>query len=99
MLHFTCDLCGQKLTDERFVVRVEIAPAHDPDQIDESHLDLDHLQQISESLQSMESTGDYEVDADTPKAFRFDLCADCRQKYQVDPLRPEPVHRARFSHN
>ncbi len=99
MLHFTCDLCGRKLTDERFVVRVEMAPAHDPDQLDEGHLDADHLSEISESLQAMESTGDFEIDDPSPKSFRFDLCPDCRQKYQQDPLRREPVHRLRYSHN
>ena len=40
MLHFTCDLCGQQLGDRRYVVRLEIFPAFDPEEIDEDDLDL-----------------------------------------------------------
>lgn len=99
MLHFSCDLCGRKLTDERYIVRLEVAPAFDPEQIDESHLDADHLQKIAESIQQMESTGEFDVDDQSPKVFRYDLCPACRQRYIQDPLGRDSVHRLSFSQN
>ena len=44
MLHFTCDLCGLQLGDRRFVAKLEVYPAFDPEELDEDDLDVDHLQ-------------------------------------------------------
>ena len=63
MLHHTCDLCGQKIEDKRFVARLEVYPAFDPDEIKEEDLDRDNLSEISEMLADMELTGELNLDS------------------------------------
>jgi len=99
MLHFTCDLCGRELGDHRFVARVEVYPAFDPDEICEEDLDADHLQALSEDIAEMELSGDFEVEDCSPEELRFDLCADCRRRFLKDPLGRDPLRRLDFSEN
>lgn len=99
MLHFSCDLCGQRLGERRFVVKLEVYPAFDPEEIDETDLDADHLQEISETLAEMEANGISEIEDSNAKDFRFDLCADCQRKYVKDPLGREAIRRLNFSKN
>jgi hypothetical protein len=101
MLHFTCDLCGQQLGDRRYVVKLEVYPAFDPEEIDEEDLDADHLQEVSEIIQEMETTGCRKVEDDNsgPKEFRFDLCPDCQHRYARDPLGRDAIRRLNFSNN
>jgi hypothetical protein len=72
--HFSCDLCGQSLSDRRYVVKVEVFAAFDPEEIDEEDLDADHLQEISDIIQEMEAKGAAPLDDCGAKHFRFDLC-------------------------
>jgi hypothetical protein len=99
MLHFTCDLCGQELGDQRFVVKTEVYPAFDPEDFEEEHLDSDHLQEISETLQEMEETGNRELDDCGAKSFRYDLCPRCHKKFLRDPLGRDALRRLNFSEN
>ena len=99
MLHFTCDLCGQQLSDQRFVAKLEVYPAFDPEQISEEDLDSDHLQEIAELIEHMELTGEKQVDDCSTQNFRFDLCPTCQQKYVKDPLAKHALNRMNFSEN
>ena len=47
MLHHTCDLCGQRIDDGRFIIRLEVFPAFDPEEITEADLDQDNLEGTS----------------------------------------------------
>jgi hypothetical protein len=98
MLHFSCDLCGLPLDDRRYVVRLEIFPAFDPENLTEADLEVDHLQEVAEELNEMELTGAELEDCST-KEFRFDLCPRCHAKYQKDPLGREVIRRLNFSEN
>ncbi len=98
MLHFTCDLCGMKLGDERFVARVEVYPAFDPEEIDEDDLDADHLEQVADALAEMESNGET-LDECGHQEFRYDLCPKCHEKYRTDPLARHIPRRLNFSDN
>ena len=99
MLHFSCDLCGQRLGDERYVVKLEVYPAFDPEEFDEEDLDADHLAELAESLQEIEATGQGDVDDGGAKAFRFDLCPECRRRYVKDPLGRDALRRLNYSKN
>jgi hypothetical protein len=99
MLHFTCDLCGRSIDQERYITRIEVAPAFDPDQVTEEDLDADHLEEIAESLAELESTGDFELEDFGPKKFRFDLCPHCWKRYLKDPLGRDSLRRLNFSQN
>ena len=98
MLHFSCDLCGQPLDDLRFVVRMEIFPAFDPEDISEEDLAGDHLQEVAQELEEMELTG-AELPDCSSKTFRFDLCPRCHARYSKDPLGREALRRLNFSEN
>lgn len=98
MLHFSCDLCGQPLNDHRYVVKLEVFPAFDPDEITEADLDADHLQEVAESIHEMEVSGT-DVDDCSTKSFRFDLCPRCQAKFTKDPLGRDALRRLNFSKN
>ena len=99
MLHFTCDLCGQPLGDERYTVRIDVRPAFDPDHLEEGDLDADHLDKIAATIEQMESTGDFELSDCGVKNFRYDLCAHCRDRYAKDPVGQGALRRLSFSEN
>ena len=98
MLHFTCDLCGRPVAEERFVVRMEIYPAFDPGEIDEADLDTDHLNDIAHLINEMETKGESPEDVDS-KQVRFDLCSSCPQQFVKDPLGKQRSQRFNFSEN
>jgi len=104
MLHFTCDGCGKPVDEERFVARIEVYPAFDPDQLTEADLDADHLAEMSQLLEDMDlSDADADsVDAeseDGSRQLRLDLCHSCRKRFLADPLGREGQRRLRFSEN
>lgn len=99
MLHFTCDLCGQPLNDERFVARIEVHPAFDPDEITEDDLDSDHLEEVAAMIEQMELTGEDPLEECSTKTFRYDLCRSCHCQYVRDPLGRERQRRLNFSEN
>jgi len=94
MLHYTCDACGVRLDEKRYVVKVEIAPAGENPMISEEDLDADHLEEIAELLDAGAQPHD-----DGPQGFRFDLCPKCRETYCHDPLGKDSRHRLKFSQN
>ena len=99
MLHFSCDLCGQPLDDRRFVVKMQVFAAFDPEEIDEDDLDADHLQAISEKLEQIEATGIYDLEDCSSKGLRFDLCSECHKRFLKDPLGRDALRRLNFSEN
>ena len=99
MLHFSCDLCGKHLDDRRFVVKLEVYPAFDPEEFDEGDLDADHLQEISELLNEMDTSDELPIEDCGPKTFRYDLCPECQRRYLNDPLGRDQLRRLNFSEN
>lgn len=99
MLHFSCDLCGQRMGDRRFVVKLEVFAAFDAEQINEEDLDVDNLQEVAEMIQEMEITGNSNSDDCSSKHFRFDLCTKCHRRFVNDPLGREALRRLNFSEN
>lgn len=97
MLHFSCDLCGCQLNDRRFVVKLEVFPAFDPDQLSQGDLDADHLDQVAQQIAA--ANEDPDLDDCETKALRFDLCPRCQQKFLRDPLGREAARRLTFSQN
>lgn len=85
MIHFTCDVCGKELRpgqQQRFVIKIEAAPAQAPGELTEEDLDEDNLEAVSQILQESESL---ELPA-ARQHFRFDLCCECHRRFLVDPL-------------
>jgi hypothetical protein len=99
MLHFTCDLCGQKLTNQRYIAKVEVYPAFDPDELNELDLDTDHLQEIAEKIESMDADDAEDLSATEAQEFRFDFCPQCSHRFRNDPLSRDAFRRLNFSDN
>src|SRR5947209_7470920 len=79
---------------QRYVVKIECFPIHDPAQLTEADLDQDHMEAVSQLLRDSE---DGQVDADRLEPikhnFRFDLCPECREKFVRDPLSKEAAQK------
>ncbi|MFQ5732521.1 MAG: hypothetical protein ACE5KM_11290 [Planctomycetaceae bacterium] len=99
MLHFSCDLCGRQLGERRFIVKMEVFASFDPEEIDESDLELDHLQAVSQELEAIDLTGAHDLDDCSTRALRYDLCPNCREKFLRDPLGRDAFRRLNFSEN
>ncbi|HJZ92989.1 MAG TPA: hypothetical protein VKE40_19090 [Gemmataceae bacterium] len=99
MLHFSCDLCGKDLTDNtdgRYVVQMEVFPAHDPAELTDEDLGDDHLEEVGQLLREAE-----EDDLEPAPAYtklRYDLCPACHKKFLADPLNRE-AQKFDFSEN
>lgn len=99
MLHFSCDLCGQHLDDRRFVAKLELYPAFDPEELSEDDLDVDHLQEVADSIEQSINDGADELEDCGSKTFRYDLCPACYRKFAKDPLGRDTLRRLNFSEN
>ena len=99
MIHYSCDICGLKLNDQRFVARIEVYPSFDPDEITDDDLDRDNLDEIAGIIHNMDLTGDLDLTQDAPKSFRYDLCPSCQQQFVKDPLALHRPRRLRMSDN
>jgi len=96
MLHCTCDIWGVCLDDRRYVVKVDVSPAFDPEAISEEDLDTDHLEAIADLLAG--EADEDPIDESTHQ-YRFDLCQNCRDNYCRDPLNKDMLRRLDFSEN
>ncbi|REK17295.1 MAG: hypothetical protein DWQ37_06740 [Planctomycetota bacterium] len=88
MIHYSCDCCKRAFDsdDLRYVVKMEVYAAFDPDAIDEMDDDRDHLQEIQEILERSVDAADPQIGNDVYEQMRFDLCPDCRKKFLKNPL-------------
>ena len=102
MRRYSCDVCGKELRDSedrRFVLKMEAFAAVDPAELTEADLEEDHLEEIAEALRAMEES-EGETDLPEPtRHFRYDLCADCHEKFLRDPLGREPLQKVSFGEN
>jgi len=101
MIHYSCDCCKRVLDpdDLRYVVKMEVYAAFDPNALDEAEVDRDHLQEIQDILQHAEDADDDQVGSDVYQQLRFDLCTDCRKKFIKNPLPRELSKQFDFSNN
>ncbi|WP_437201303.1 hypothetical protein [Planctomicrobium sp. SH664] len=99
MIHYTCDLCGRSIREQRYTAKIEVAAMFDPEELTEEDLSADHLEQIAETIAEMESTGDFELEDTGPKTFQFDLCASCCKSFVKSPLGPVKPSRLKYSKN
>lgn len=88
MIRFECDKCGVSLQAndaQRYIVKMEIFAAA-------GHVDLDTESsnntesQLQDVLDQLASADPDEVEDQTYRCFRFDLCNSCRKKVIKAPL-------------
>ena len=100
MVHISCDLCGKLLEPGhgRHIVKIEVFTAHDPG-LTEDDLDADHMEEVSQLLEELETASDSEELEPQTRQFRFDFCPDCRARFVKDPLSREAAPKFDFSEN
>jgi len=102
MIRYSCDLCKRDLdpkSDLRYAVKIEVHAAVDPQALEACDDDRDHLQEIHESLESMDDLQGDPMEEDGCRKLCFDLCAGCAKKFLKDPLGCETVKVFDFSKN
>lgn len=101
MIHYTCDLCKRVIDphdDLRYVVKIEISAAFDPVGVEDEEDDRDHLQEIQDLLEQLE-TSHGDVGEDVHQELQFDLCPECRRRFCKNPLGRETAGLVNFSKN
>jgi len=102
MIRYSCDLCKRELDSEvdlRYVVKIEVYAAYDPETTSEDENDRDHLQEIQDILECLEDADDDQIGNDVYQQMRFDLCPECRKKFLQNPLVRETAKAFGFSSN
>ena len=102
MIRYSCDLCKRELDSEvdlRYVVKIEVYAAYDPETTSEDENDRDHLQEIQDILECLEDADDDLLGNDVYQQMRFDLCPECRKKFLQNPLGRETAKAFGFSSN
>ena len=99
MQHFTCDLCGCRIDEQRYVEKLEVYPSFDPDKLSDSDLDVDHLQAVAESIEHEEMDGLCIDEVHGTGVMQFDLCDDCQRRFRRDPLGKTSRTPLHFSEN
>ncbi|MFQ5590179.1 MAG: hypothetical protein ACE5HE_03355 [Phycisphaerae bacterium] len=88
MIRYECDKCGRFLAAndrQRFIVKMEIYAAAD-------HLDLDAdahgdpERAMDDVLRELAAADPDEVEDQTYRSFRFDVCDACRRRLLARPL-------------
>lgn len=88
MIRYQCDRCGARMSANdagRFIVKIEVYAAASPIDLDATARSSKpgELQAVIEQLRNADPT---EVEDQTYRAFRFDLCDSCRKDYLARPL-------------
>ncbi len=78
---------------------MEVYAAIDPIDAHEEDDDRDHLLEVHEILERLAEGDDEALGDDVYQKRRYDLCADCHQKYVRDPVGQTHVHHLDFSEN
>jgi hypothetical protein len=88
MIRYQCDKCGARMNANdvgRYIVKVEIYAAA-------GHVDLtrraaeDSASQMQEILHELATSNPDEIEDQTYRAFRFDVCDACRKALIDRPL-------------
>ncbi|MGW8256544.1 MAG: hypothetical protein ACWGMZ_03565 [Thermoguttaceae bacterium] len=101
MIRYSCDLCKRRLDvedDFRYVVKIEVFAAYNPT-TNEDDNDRDHLQEIQDVLEHLESVDDSQIGEEVYQQLRFDLCPECRKRFLQNPLGRETAKAFGFSAN
>ena len=88
MIRYECDGCGTRLAANdagRYIVKLEIYAAAGAVDLDEEALSEGN-QQLSDIIETLQSADPDEVENQTYRAFRFDVCDACRRALIERPL-------------
>ena len=90
MIRFECDKCGAKLSPndaERFIIKIEAYAAAGPMAFSEHDLEKDRSDEIRSLIDKLDQADPDEIEDQTYRAMRFDLCAGCHREFLTNPIR------------
>lgn len=90
MIRYECDKCGRKLRANdaaRFIVKMEIYAAAGPLELDAPELGDDAEGRLASIVEQLNAADPDEIEDQTYRCLRFDLCADCQRGFLRAPLR------------
>jgi len=102
MIHYSCDRCKRIIDpdqDLRYVVKIEIQAAMEPQDTNEDEEDRDYLLEIEDILERMDDDEEMTVGDDIYQKRRFDLCPECYRKFIKNPVGFEAASKLGFSQN
>jgi len=89
MIRYRCDKCGCDMTandPRRFIVKLEVYAAAAPIEFNENDPAKDHSEEINRLLKQLANADPDEIENQTYRALRFDLCRECQRKLLEHPL-------------
>lgn len=91
MIRYECDKCGATLhanDSRRYIVKIEVYAA--ATHIDTSDEQLTSQESLEDILAELRDADADDVEDQTYRALRFDLCDRCRRVLLHDPLGKQP---------
>jgi len=88
MIRYECDKCGAPLTandSQRYIVKIEVYAAAGPVELD-LEPSADTKSELDNLLNQLQHADPDEVEDQTYRVFRFDLCNACRRVLIKNPL-------------
>jgi len=88
-IRYVCDGCGRVLegdAPDRYVVKIEVFAAADQLVIRQEDLRRDHRAEIARLVEQLDRMHPDEIEDQTYRAFRFDLCRACHKEYIKKPV-------------
>jgi len=88
MIRYECDRCGAPLAENdsnRYIVKMEIYAAVGQLDLD-AEATGDVSRQLDDLLENLRNADPTEVEDQTYRSFRFDVCDPCRQAMIKNPL-------------
>ena len=88
MIRYECDKCGKALganDPHRFIVKIELYAAAGPIELN-GEAGTDSKSELSEVLEALATADPDEIENQTYRAFRFDVCDACRRLLIDRPL-------------
>ena len=78
-----CENCGRQMEGEEIAywVRLEIFASPEPPEITPEDLAQDHTEKIKVLIEKMKELGPKECEAQVYEAYRFVICAACRDYF------------------
>ena len=89
MIRYECDRCGQGLGANdagRFIVKMEVYAAAGPVEFTAENLARDHEADMQQVLRQLQDANPDEIEDQTYRCLRFDLCRNCQRRLLENPL-------------
>ncbi len=89
MIRFACDKCGASLganDSGRFIIKIEAYAASGPLVFSSEDIEQDRSHELSSLIEELSTANPDDIEDQTYRNLRFDLCGPCHKKFLIQPL-------------